>query len=383
MKNDKLKDQEKEYLKEMAFMESLLENDPVEDPFYNQSEFIQTELQNVFIPGWDNKPDPTPPVLMLNEVPILTYQNTTSIIAHPGFGKSSICESILANIINSECDSLGFEVSSDVVKKAIFVDFERRNEDVWNSWQRMTKRAGIKEKTNIDNIWIFGFHAVAKFEDRKHKLERIINEINPDLILLDGAGDLVKTTNDEIESIELRHWFRRIANDYKCSILTTLHPNPTGDKPRGWIGSELTRESESVLIVKKDADGFHTITTDFTHGKNRNGGKAESRYKYDTTKEMFVSCDPKKGYKENISILEEKTILSILKDANLEKPGAGATAMQFKASLRSAIKRHAPKVRTSNQAINDFIWELQTLGYIYKSQNSGNSILYHRSNQGF
>jgi hypothetical protein len=378
-----MKKENKDIIVDLNFLNDLELVEGVEDPFYSKVDFIQTELKDVFIPNWDNKPPSTPPVLMLNDVPILTYQNTTAIIAHPGFGKSSICESILASIINPDCDSLGFEVSADVVKKAIFIDFERRNEDVWNSWERMIKRAEVKGKKQIDNIYIFGFHTIANFEDRKKKLQRIVEVINPDLILLDGAGDLVKTTNDEVESIELRHWFRKIANDYKCSILTTLHPNPTGDKPRGWIGSELTRESESVLVVKKDADGFHTITTDFAHGKNRNGGKAESRYKYDTTKEMFVSCDPKKGYKESISILDEKTICAILKEVHLEKPGNGSTAMQLKNNLRGAIKKHAPKVRTSTQAINTVVWELQSLGYIYKSENSKNSTVYHRSNQGF
>jgi len=381
-KLDALKRAEKEYNAQMKFVESI-DAEIIPDPFYNERDFFNTELENIFIPNWNNKPDPTPPVLMLNEIPILTFQNTSSIIAHPGFGKSSICESVLSSIINAECDSLGFEVSREIVKKAVFVDFERRNEDVWNSWERMTKRALIKENTEIEGIYIFGFHAIAQFEERKQKLERIIKEIKPDLVLLDGAGDLVKTTNDENESIELRHWFRRIANENKCSILTTLHPNPTGEKPRGWVGSELTRESESVLIIKKDSDGIHTITTDFAHGKNRNGGKAESRYRYDTTKEMFVSCDPKKGYKEQISILDQSVILAILKQCSLEKPGNGINATQLKTTLRTAIKTHAPKVRTSNDGINTAIWELQQLGYIYKAENQGKMIVYYRSNQGF
>jgi hypothetical protein len=68
---------------------------------------------------------------------------------------------------------------------------------------------------------------------------------------------------------------------------------------------------------------------------------------------------------------------------HLEKPGNGSTAMQLKNNLRGAIKKHAPKVRTSTQAINTVVWELQSLGYIYKSENSKNSTVYHRSNQGF
>jgi hypothetical protein len=164
-----MKKENKDIIVDLNFLNDLELVEGVEDPFYSKVDFIQTELKDVFIPNWDNKPPSTPPVLMLNDVPILTYQNTTAIIAHPGFGKSSICESILASIINPDCDSLGFEVSADVVKKAIFIDFERRNEDVWNSWERMIKRAEVKGKKQIDNIYIFGFHTIANFEDRERK----------------------------------------------------------------------------------------------------------------------------------------------------------------------------------------------------------------------
>lgn len=338
------------------------------------------ELMDIFIPNWNNKPDPVPPVLTLNDVSILTYQNTSSIIASPGYGKSSIFEAILSNMINQECDSLGFEVNRDIVKNAIYIDFERRTNDVWNSFERMCKRAGIKENTDVDNVWMFGFHAVTNFEARKQKLERIIAEIRPELILLDGAGDMVKITNDEQESILLRQWFREISNKYQCSIITTLHPNPKTDKPRGWIGSELLRESESVLIIIKDESKIHTITTDFAHGKNRNSGKAESRYRFDPSKEMFVSCDPKTGYKEGISILEENVIKIILKDIGLEKPGAGINTETLTAKLKDAIKKHAPKVKVGTDALKSHIISLQTLGWIYKAKKE-TSVFYFRTNQ--
>lgn len=378
MKNNTIKKDEKEYKDEMNFLNELelelVEVDPLKD--------IDHELNDIFIPNWNNKPEPVPPVILLNGISILTYQNTSSIIALPGYGKSSIFEAILSNMINQECDSLGFEVNRGIVKKAIYIDFERRTNDVWNSFERMCKRSGIKENTDVDNVWMFGFHAISNFEKRKDILEKVINEIKPELILLDGAGDMVKITNDEQESILLRQWFREISNKYQCSILTTLHPNPGGEKPRGWIGSELTRESESVLIVRRDSDGFHTITTDFAHGKNRNGGKAESRYKYDTAKEMFVSCDPKTGYKEEISILEENVIKVILKEIGLEKPGAGINTETLTAKLKDAIKRNAPKVKVGTDALKSHIVSLQTLGWIYKTQEK-TSVFYFRTNQDF
>lgn len=380
MKSNTIEKQAKEYNKDHAWLENEDHdsNIPTPDPLKE----MDHELNDIFIPTWNNKPDPVPPVLTLNDVSILTYQNTSSIIASPGYGKSSIFEAILSNMINQECDSLGFEVNRDIVKKAIYIDFERRTNDVWNSFERMCKRSGIKENTDVDNVWMFGFHAVTNFEMRKQKLERIIAEVRPELILLDGAGDMVKITNDETESILLRQWFREISNKYQCSIITTLHPNPKTDKPRGWIGSELLRESESVLIIVKDESNIHTITTDFAHGKNRNSGKAESRYRFDPSKGMFISCDPKTGYKEGISILEENVIKAILKDIGLEKPGAGINTETLTTKLKDAIKRNAPKVKVGTDALKSHIGSLQTQGWIYKTQEK-TSVFYFRTNQEF
>jgi hypothetical protein len=377
MKNNTIKKDEKEYKDEMNFLNEieieLIEVDPLKE--------IDHELNDIFIPNWNNKPEPVPPVILLNGISILTYQNTSSIIALPGYGKSSIFESILSNIINNDCDSLGFEVNLDVVKKAVFIDFERRTNDVWDSFNRMCKRSGLKENDRIDNVWMFGFHAISNFEKRKDILEKVINEIKPELILLDGAGDLVKSTNDEIESINLRHWFREISNKYQCSILTTLHPNPGGEKPRGWIGSELTRESESVLIVRRDSDGIHTITTDFAHGKNRNSGKAESTYKFDEEKRMFVSCDPRKGYKKDISTLPTEKLISILDKIGITEK-TGITAGEIRKLMKDEIKRLDPSLKTSNQDLNFYIEFLENNDVI-SFIPSKNSKIYYRNPELF
>lgn len=311
-------------------------------------------LSNVFCPNWNNQPEPIPPILTLNDEPILNFQNITSIIASPGYGKSSVFESILSNMLNPSSDCLGFKVDSNVVKKAIYIDFERRTNDVWNSFNRMCQRSEISKGTPIENVFLYGFHAVVNYEERMKKLEAIIQEIKPQLVLLDGAGDLVKITNSEDEAVVLRGWFRQIANTYKCSILTTLHPNPGTEKPRGHLGSELLRESDCVLIIKQDENSqIRTITTNFSNGKNRNGGKAEGRFKFDIDKNMFVSCDEKDGYKErNMSVLDRSLIETILIDCGLVN-GKRLNSGDLKSTLKLSLKKHAPSVRTSTDSMRE------------------------------
>ena len=44
----------------------------------------------------------------------LTDGNIGTIVAEPGSGKSPICESILANVLNNDCEALGFKVDEAI-----------------------------------------------------------------------------------------------------------------------------------------------------------------------------------------------------------------------------------------------------------------------------
>ena len=116
----------------------------------------EEEDQNVFIPNKDNRPEPKEAIITLSGIPILTYQNSSAIIAKPGAGKSSIMEAIAAAFINSKCDSLGFAVDPGC-DGILWVDNERTDADVWNSYARKKRRSGIPETDEVENVTIIGF----------------------------------------------------------------------------------------------------------------------------------------------------------------------------------------------------------------------------------
>jgi len=228
----------------------------------------------VFIPTWDNEPPTLPPIIELQGTSILTYQNISVLIAQPGLGKSSVCEAILSKIINKDADSLGIDVTAT---KCLYIDCERTNADVHASWRRMMRRAKVK---TAEEVIYAGISRIGKRDERKSTIEKLIQDNEGiDLLVIDGAGDLVEDPNSLIESIELKAWIRTITSKYGLSILTTLHSNKGTDTPRGHIGSELLREAECILTIKREGE-IRKITTDFEHGKNRNGGHVETYFKY-------------------------------------------------------------------------------------------------------
>lgn len=250
----------------------------------------ETALKNIFIPSWDNKPETLPAVISLAGTPILSHQNIGSLIANPGMGKSSICEATCSAFINPRADNLGIEVD-DSCRGVIYIDNERTDTDVWNSFYRMCNRSGISFNQNIENVVIAGLRAIPRLKERKEAIEYLLQGNECSLLLLDGAGDLVYDPNDLTEAIECRIWLRELTIKYKISIFTTIHPNPGGEKPRGHIGSEMTRESESVLLAKKFANDVRMLTSDFEHGKNRNNPKLTAGYRWSDEHKMFVSAD--------------------------------------------------------------------------------------------
>ena len=313
-------------------------------------EEINNIVEGLFIPTWDNKPPYRKPILSVNGVGILKFQNISCIIAAPGSGKSSICESIISSVINKDCDSLGFESDIDSI---LYIDFERAEEDVWTSFHRTMSRAKVKPGETINKANIISLRNVSNAKDRKAKIEQLLRHFKPELLLLDGIGDLVDDTNSLEQSIECKNWVRYITSEFSVSILTTLHPNKNSLTPRGHIGSEILREAEGVLAITVDSNEVRTLTSNFDHGKARNGGHATTCFEWSDEDKMFVSAE----VVEKVRIvklqphekLTHEELIDLVKVTNVEPLNATATKEQLKIYIDNKFTH----VKKSNKDIYD------------------------------
>lgn len=213
-----------------------------------------------------------------------------AICSKPGLGKSGICEAILADIINPQCDSLGFDIRLHPNRnKALYIDTERSQSESWESWERTYKRAGVAAPKTDQRIIFGNLRAISSADRRKH-VESIM-KLNPDLglIVFDGAGDFLMDTNSIPETSQFIDWINTF--NPAISSVFTLHTNPKDDKPRGHIGSELCRRANAVLLLRKLDDGIREITSDFEFGKVRHDGDITHYYKYSDDDKLFVSTE--------------------------------------------------------------------------------------------
>lgn len=326
-----------------------LEDIPTKDEYTNE---------RVFIPTKDNRPPELKPIVNINDVPILTHQNISAIIAAPGSGKSSICEAICSAAMNKSSDNLGIHVS-DEISNVLFIDTERVNLDVWNSYNRINKRAGAVDS---DKARIVGLRMIPRLDERKKVITELIQEFKPELIIIDGAGDMVTDTNSLDQAIECRIWFRELTMKYNLSIITTLHPNKGTKNPRGHIGSEIMREAHAVFIIETDGE-TKTLTNDFEHGKNRNGAKVSTSFTWSTDFNMFVSCEREINANKKSEphlLLSNDEINALLLDIVKE----GTTATDFTNVLKIRLRENHPKAKTGATSLRDFYTWLQVHKYI-------------------
>jgi hypothetical protein len=335
------------------------------------------ELDNrVFMPTWENKPIPKESLLSINGTQLLTYQNIGVFVADQGTGKTSVCESICSAIINQDqCDTLGFKVSKEI-KRVLFIDMERTQTDVWNSYYRMNKRAGLKVGDVQDKAIILGLRLITNLKERKETIIQLMESHKPDIVIFDGSGDLVEDTNANIESKELTIWLRHLTNDFGCSIITTLHPNKGTMNVRGHVGGELLREAEFVMFITKKGD-VHKLSTNHAQGKNRNASstKAEGSFTWSDEVNMFVNCHSEpnsigRPKVKELEDMEDEDIFALLHEshASLEYSYSYSATR-----IRNSILKLFPDQNCNLGAVKKFISFLVDNEYLIKKKEGRNT----------
>ena len=313
----------------------------------------------VHIPGiHPRRPESQPRVYIENQS-FITAQNISIIIASPGTGKSSLCESILSNVLNNDCNHLGFYVDSEV-KRAVFFDCERDASLIDRSNDRMLKRAGVDEHHN--RAIIVGLREVFAVSDKMQKIVDVIEFIKPQLILLDGVADLMSNTNSEDETNAVYNWMNQLCIKYEIAIITTLHPNKNTETARGWIGSEMLRRCEGVASVRENVDEIRTIKIT----KARDSGKPQVSFMWCKDTGTMISCDsPKTGVTKQPKIIDALTIYQLEQmkagmcwmdeDKTIKK---GWKFKEFETAIKQYLKEEHPGINAGTNQIGKFIKDM-------------------------
>jgi hypothetical protein len=208
-----------------------------------------------------NPPQKAQEIISVNDVPLGTQGNLLCITGGEGTGKSNYVAALIAGALRekyTDIDSLGVSVCENTDKKAVLLyDTEQSENQLYKNTENLLRRC--KQHPRMP-LFFNAFYLTAM--SRKERLQSIEQSMDIfyhqfggiHLVVIDGIADLIRSANDEVESIAIIDNLYQLAGIYKTCIVCVLHFIPNGMKLRGHIGSELQRKAATILSIEKDSD---------------------------------------------------------------------------------------------------------------------------------
>ena len=215
---------------------------------------------------YDNPPDASKSVVAVNGVPLGTQDNLFCITGEEGTGKSNYVAAILAGTLGTERlpaeKTLGLEITPNPNGLAVLhYDTEQSEAQLHKNLGKTLQRASLK---TVPEFYHSLYLASLSRKDRLKLIRESMDLFHHKhggihLVVIDGIADLIRSANDETESIAIVDELYRLAGIYNTCIICVLHFVPNGIKLRGHIGSELQRKAAGILSIEKDDNPEYSV----------------------------------------------------------------------------------------------------------------------------
>jgi hypothetical protein len=144
-----------------------------------------------------------------------------------------------------------------IQNEVVYFDTEQSKYYVQKAVKRICSQINEPEPKNLH---VFHLRSLAPSERLKFIETEIYSNDKIGFVVIDGIKDLINSINDESEGSMIASKLLKWTEERNIYILTVLHQNPTNDKARGHIGTELINKAQTVLsITKAENDGNISI----------------------------------------------------------------------------------------------------------------------------
>ena len=215
---------------------------------------------------YENPPDASKSIVAVNGVPLGTQDNLLCITGGEGTGKSNYVAAILTRTLGTERlpaeRTLGLEITPNPNGLAVLhYDTEQSEAQLHKNLGKTLQRASLK---TVPEFYHSLYLASLSRKDRLKLIRESMDLFHHKhggihLVVIDGIADLIRSANDETESIAIVDELYRLAGIYNTCIICVLHFVPNGIKLRGHIGSELQRKAAGILSIEKDDNPEYSV----------------------------------------------------------------------------------------------------------------------------
>ena len=215
---------------------------------------------------YDNPPDASKSVVAVNGVPLGTQDNLFCITGGEGTGKSNYVAAILAGTLGTERlpaeKTLGLEITPNPNGLAVLhYDTEQSEAQLHKNLGKTLQRASLKTVPEFyHSLYLASLSRKVRLKLIRESMDLFHHKHGGiHLVVIDGIADLIRSANDETESIAIVDELYRLAGIYNTCIICVLHFVPNGIKLRGHIGSELQRKAAGILSIEKDDNPEYSV----------------------------------------------------------------------------------------------------------------------------
>jgi len=199
-----------------------------------------------------SKDIPNPPPVLFQGDKVMMSKGDFSAVVGAAKSRKTFCITAMVGAYLSDDEYMGMSSPGDA-GNVLWIDTEQSIYYAAKVARRICRIAGFNEHENNKR---FRMLCLREFSPgtRFKMVDTAIRLYKPQLAIIDGAADLIEDVNDSAESSKLSTLLMNLTKELNNHIITVLHTNPGGDKPRGHLGTNFLNKAQALFIVKADGE---------------------------------------------------------------------------------------------------------------------------------
>ena len=242
---------------------------------------------------------PSPPPVLFQGDKTMISKGDFSVVVGAAKSRKTFCVSAMVGAYLCADEYMNMSSPTDA-GNVLWIDTEQSIYHAAKVARRVCRIAGLPTNQKTERFRMLCFREYTP-DKRRELTDKAIRLYRPALVVVDGAADLILDVNDSSESAKLATMFMDITKELDNHIITVLHTNPGGDKPRGHLGTNFLNKAQALFLVRADGD-ISTVSVercrdiavdDFSFAVNKEGlpvlaSVPEKSDKLDNLKAIFA-----------------------------------------------------------------------------------------------
>ena len=220
---------------------------------------------------------PAPPPILFQGDKTMISKGDFSVVVGAAKSRKTFCVSAMVGAYLCADEYMNMSSPADA-GNVLWIDTEQSIYHAAKVARRVCRIAGLPTNQKTERFRMLCFREYTP-DKRRELTDKAIRLYKPALVVVDGAADLILDVNDSSESAKLATMFMDITKELDNHIITVLHTNPGGDRPRGHLGTNFLNKAQALFLVRADGD-ISTVSVercrdiavdDFSFAVNKDG----------------------------------------------------------------------------------------------------------------